>query len=156
MISPNKIRSKLLLVIDNEIKTKSRNQAVSNDSVSNTFKINFIESFSSSPVEQKKKHQSARLSQGCELNHSFSFFDHKSSKNYLKELCNQIKRVKPAHHPHLKKIKSGNLSHIISHPISCKNLNSCNTCYHRRRKTPAMKIPLLSKIILLNQNLAFV
>lgn len=152
MVTPNKIRSKLLLVIDNEIKTKSRKQSISNDSVSNNFQVNFIESFSSSPVEQKAKQKSERLSQKSELNHSFSFFDHKSSKKYLKDLCNQIKKAKQPR-PHLKKKHSGNLLQIISHPFLSQDLHSS---YHKKRKAPVLKISLLSKIILLNQNLAFV
>ena len=103
--SANIIRSRLLLVIDQEIKIKNPNRRESHKN----YRIRFTESFSSSPIEehylsQSEKIEMPQLKEGCAI------FDAKKSQKYLREICKKFKRDQPLR----KKFQSGNLRQVMN------------------------------------------
>ena len=102
--SANTVRSRLLMVIDNEIKVKNPARRESHKN----YRIRFTESFSSSPIEEShlshsEKIEIPQLKEGSEL------LDAKKSQKYLRQMCLKFKRDQPLR----KKYQSGNLSLVM-------------------------------------------
>ena len=103
-ISANIIRSRLLMIIDKEIKVKNLNRLESHKN----YRIRFTESFSSSPIEEKHLSQSEKIEMP-QLREGSELLDAKKSQKYLKQMCLKFKRDKPLR----KKFQSGNLSQVM-------------------------------------------
>ena len=132
--SANIIRSRLLLVIDQEIKIKNPNRRESHKN----YRIRFTESFSSSPIEEHYLSQSEKIEMP-QLKEECAIFDAKKSQKYLREICKKFKRDQPLR----KKFQSGNLRQVMNEykKETKKNneTNNENVKIQRRKVTPAYK-----------------
>lgn len=102
--SANTIRSRLLMVIDKEIKVKNPDQRESHKN----YRIRFTESFSSSPIEESHLSQSEKIEMP-QLKEGNELLDAKKSQKYLRQMCLKFKRDQPLR----KKYQSGNLSLVM-------------------------------------------
>ena len=128
--SANIIRSRLLLVIDQEIKKKNPNRKESHKN----YRIRFTESFSSSPIEEHYLSQSEKIEMN-QLKEGCAIFDAKKSQKYLREICQKFKRDQPLR----KKFQSGNLRQVMNEYIKDTKKNNENVQIQRRKVTPAYK-----------------
>lgn len=133
--SANFVRSRLLLVIDQEIKVKNLNRRESHKN----YRIKFTESFSSSPIEHNHLSQSEKIEMP-QLKEGSDLLDAKKSQKYLRQICLKFKREQPLR----KKFQSGNLQQVMNEYKkdniikNTKTFNE-NVQVQRRKITPAYK-----------------